>query len=67
LNVVVGDEAENAALGVHGGFVVDRAVFEVRGQMRRYAVAVHDLDKVATARIWPCSVSARKPCNVPSG
>ncbi len=47
--MVIRDEAEDAALRIHGGLVVERAVFEVKAEMRRYTIAVHHLDKVATS------------------
>jgi hypothetical protein len=50
LNVVVGNEAEDAALRIYGGFVVERAVFEMEGETRRYAIAAHDLNKVASSK-----------------
>ena len=44
--MVIGDEAKDAALRVFGGFVIERSVFEVEGQMRLYAIATHDFDKI---------------------
>ena len=45
--MAIRDEAEDAALGVFGGFVIERSVFKVERQMRLHAVAAHHLDQVA--------------------
>ncbi|MGA8086331.1 MAG: hypothetical protein WCA10_03440 [Terracidiphilus sp.] len=47
LNVVIGDQPKDAALGEDGGFVVKRSIFEVKGQVRGHTIAMHDLDQVA--------------------
>ena len=50
LYVVIGDEAEDATLCIHGGFFVEGPVFEVEGQMSCHAVAVHHLDQIAIGK-----------------
>ena len=44
---MVGDETEDSALRIHGSFVIERAIFKVKAQMSRYAVATHNLDEIA--------------------
>jgi hypothetical protein len=47
LDVTVADQAEGAALGEDGCFIVQRAVAKVKGESRGDAVAVCDLNEIA--------------------
>ena len=44
---MIGDEAKYVALRVYGGFVIERTIFEVEGQMRCHVVSAHYLDEIA--------------------
>ena len=66
LNMSVGDEPKDIALGINGGFVVERSVFEVKSKMSGYPVSAHEM-RSPSASTLPCSVAReRNPCTVPS-
>ena len=47
LNVVIGDELEDAALREDSSFIVDGAVFEMEGQLRSNLAAMGDLHEIS--------------------
>ncbi len=51
--MAIGDEPEDPALGVDGGFIVKRSVFEVKRQMSCHTIAAYDFDEIAIGKDLP--------------
>jgi len=55
LNMVIGDELEGVVLGVDGGFIVNRAIFEGEECFCRNLIAVNDLGAISISNdlaVW---------------
>jgi hypothetical protein len=55
---------KDSALRVFGDLLIERTVFETEGQMRLYAVSMHDLDEIAIGQnLALLGAESEKPVN----